>query len=178
MNTTSRSTQTSSPRLKVGAAVLAAAEIVDTKLVAARLRAFTQAYRDYLDAEHTVDEAEARHEAEKLKLAQVGAEHDEAVENLACCLVSEGEPRANPFADCDTSPSGIRRLAPAEAAREVRALLASLARRTNASAATREAGGLEQVTQKVEAALVPLQDHAGRSAGGAPHERRRPPQVR
>lgn len=158
MNTTSRSAQASSRRLRIGAAALAAAEVVDTKLVAARVSAFAEAHRGYVDAGRRVDEAKARLDAERLKLAQLGAEHDEAVEKLACCLVNDGQPRSNPFEAFDAdSPGNIKRMAPAEAARAVRALLAALARSSQISATTREAAErVEQVTQQVEAALAPV----------------------
>lgn len=159
MNTTSRSTQSRSKRLKIGAAVLAGAEAVDTTLVAARLGAFTDQHRGYLETERTVDAAEARLETERLKLAQLGAAHDEAVEKLACSLANDGQPRTNPFEDFGVeSPSHIKRMPPAEAARAVRTLLATLGRTPNLSAATREAGErVDQMTQLVEAALPPYQ---------------------
>lgn len=158
MNTTSRTTQAADPRLKRGAAVLAAAEAVDTRPVAERVRAFRDAHRAYGEAEGKVDEAEARLAAEKLTLAQIGASHDAAVEALACSLVNEGQPRLNPFAAFGAAtPGDIKRLAPEDAAHAVRTLLVGLASRSGLSAATLQAGArLEQATRQVEAALPPL----------------------
>ncbi len=159
MNTTSRSIHSSSSRLKLGAAVLAAAEVVDTKLVATRLTAFAEAQLSYFEAERKVDDAETRLEAEKLKVAQLGADHDDALEALARCLVSEGQPRSNPFDAFGTgAPSAIKRMAPAEAAKACRALVASVQRNKELSAPTLEAAGqVEKATEKVEAGLGPVE---------------------
>ena len=93
----SKSTQATSSRLEIGAAVLTTAQVVDTKSVTARLNAFSEAHRNYGDAERKVDEAEARLDEEKRKLAHLDADHYDAVEALACELAREGEPRKNPF---------------------------------------------------------------------------------
>jgi hypothetical protein len=159
MHTSSRTTQETNARLKIGAAVLAAAEVVDTHLVADRLRAFDEAHSAYLDAAHKIDAADARLETEKRGLEEVGAAHDAAVEQLAVSLVNAGQPRINPFAafDADT-PGAIKRMPPDEAARAVRSLLGTLSRHGGLSAATLAAGAaVEQATQHVEAALVPFQ---------------------
>lgn len=159
MNTMSRTTHGSKSRVKIGAAVLHAAELVDTRLVAPRLQNLKDAYQAYLEAERTVDAAEARLDSEKLTLTELGAAHDDAVEGLARCLVNEGHSRTNPFDAFDVpSPSLIKRMPPAEAARAVRSLLATLERSGALSTPTREAGErVEQMTQLVEAALPPYQ---------------------
>ncbi|MEO8603227.1 MAG: hypothetical protein ABI629_11685 [bacterium] len=148
-----------SRRLKVGAAVLAGAEVVDTKLVSARLRVFTAVQREYVEAQRKVEEADARLDAERRGLAELDAVHDAAVEQLAISLVNEGQPRTNPFAAFDAdSPSVIKRLAPEDAARAGRALLTALSRSDTLSQASLEAGRrVEQATQRIEAALAPLQ---------------------
>jgi hypothetical protein len=163
MNTTSRTTEAVTSRLKIGSAILAAAEVVDSNPIAARLTAFAAAHRVLTDAERKVDEAEAKLEAEKLRLAQRGADHDEAVESLARRLVNDGQPRPDPFgAFVATTPSEIKRMAPAEAARAVRGLIAAIRRGTHLSSATLAAvQHLEEVTQQVEAAVVPVEQLSG-----------------
>jgi len=159
MNTTSRSTLASNPRLKVGAAVLAGAQMVDTTLVKTRIAAVSEALTAYAEAERKVDEVAGRFDTEKLTLAQLGAEHDEAVEKLACCLAADGAPRLNPFAAYDAEgPAAIKSLPPERAARAIRALLAALERAAGHSDATRAAATrVEELTHQVDAALLPLQ---------------------
>ncbi|MEO8604659.1 MAG: hypothetical protein ABI629_18975 [bacterium] len=158
MNTNSKRTQAEHARVKQGAAVLAAAEAIGTKPVAEPLRVFRDAYRAYAESEGKVDETAARLATEKLSLRQIGAAHDAAVEALARSLVTDGEPRVNPFGAFGAeTPGDIKRMAPAEAAQAVRTLLAGLASHTSLSAATLQAGArVEQATQQVEAALLPF----------------------
>jgi hypothetical protein len=153
-----KSTQATNSRLKVGAALLTAAQVVDTKSVTARLKAFSEAHRNYGEAQRKVDEAEARLDVEKGKLMHLDADHDEAVEALACRLVSEGEPRINPFGSFNApAPGKIKTMEPGEAAGAVHALVTMIERNKSLSQATLDAARqAEEAAQKIDAFLPPF----------------------
>jgi hypothetical protein len=158
MNAMSR-TDTVTARVKAGAAILAAAEVVDTQPVAARLAAFVEANRTLVDAERKIDEAEGKLAAGRLQLAQRGADHDDAVELLARRLVNDGQPRTNPFsAFGSVAPGDIRRMGPPEAVRATRALIAAMQRGNHLSPPTAKAvQQLEHATGQVEVMLAPVE---------------------
>ena len=95
---TKKSTTSPGTRLEMGAAILAAARMVDTELIKPRLTAFISAHRSYVAAQRKVDAADDQMREAQAQLTQRDAEQDEAVERLAGALANEGLPRTNPFA--------------------------------------------------------------------------------
>ena len=83
-------------RLETGAAILAAAEVVDATLVKTRLDAFASAHRTYREAQNAVDAAETQLRGVQAKLTERDTEQDDAVEELARALVADDQPRTNP----------------------------------------------------------------------------------
>ena len=143
-------------RLETGAAILAAAKVVDTDLVKPRLAAFASVQRSYTEAQRQVDAAEALLKEGQIRLARRDAEQDEAVEGLARALVSSGQPRANPFAAFGAAaPSGVKQLIPAVEAKAIRQLVAAVQRHKPLNKATSQAAqAAEQAARQVEAAQL------------------------
>lgn len=152
-------TQSPSLRLKKGDALLAKAQVVDTKPLEARLNAFAATHRSYGEAQAKVDEVDAQLRAAVIRLAQLDADQDDAVEALALCLANEGEPRGNPFASFNAeAPGRLKALAVADEAREIHTLVAAVLRGKSLAQATRDAAqAAEQAALQVEAALPPLE---------------------
>ena len=98
-------------RLDTGAAILAAAQVVDVQSVKPRLAAFAKVHRDYLAAQSKVETAEARLGEAAAHVAELDAVQDEAVEGLARSLVNDGQSRRNPFAKfTSATASDIKKL--------------------------------------------------------------------
>src|SRR5438045_3597131 len=104
-------------RAKIGAAVLAAAETVDTRLVERRLTAFAATHRRYLEAQRAVEVLEGKVAAAAAVVKRCDGEQDAALDALARALIRERQPRANPFRGLGVpSPAVLqRRAAGAEA---------------------------------------------------------------
>ncbi len=120
-------------RATIGAAVLAAAEVVDTRLVRDRLARFAQIHARYLAAQRTVAAAVAELTAAEARLAQCDRAQRVCITRLAGALIADGAPRRNPFRALGLpSPALLPRLA---VAAEVRALdrLVQHARRAHRS---------------------------------------------
>jgi len=145
-------------RLETGAAILAAAEVVDVTLVKTRVDAFASAHHTYTEAQNAVDTAETQLRAVQAKLIQADAEQDDAVEELARALVADGQPRTNPFAAFDAAaPSIIRQMNFGEEAKAIHALTTVLQGNPAASKATRRAAqAAEEAANTMEAELVPM----------------------
>ncbi|HVO26922.1 MAG TPA: hypothetical protein VMW56_25200 [Candidatus Margulisiibacteriota bacterium] len=146
----------SGDQLETGAAILAAAKVVDTDLVKARLAAFASAQRSYAEAQAQVEAAEARLKEEQIRLARRDAEQDEATEELARALVSSGQPRGNPFTAFGTAaPSAVKQLPPVTEAKTIRQLVAAVQRQKPVSKATSQAAqAAEQAARQVETAQL------------------------
>ena len=145
-------------RLQIGASVLAAARAVDTSAVKARLRRFEQTHRSYVNAQKKVDAAESQLQALQVRLAELDAVQDEAVETLARALVTDGQPRGNPFdAFGAPAPSTLKRMPFPEAAVAVHQLVATVLRAKGGSEATTQAAqAAEKAAQTLEGALAPV----------------------
>ncbi len=150
--------QAPSTRLKLGQAVLNAAQVVDTKRVQARLKEFAEVHRTYADAQRRVDEAEAKLDAEKLRLQHVETDQDEAIEQLARCLVADGQPRLNPFdAFGAEAPGRIKGMPPSDKVAATTTLVGALRRNQALPSATQDAvQRTEQAAKALEAALPPM----------------------
>ena len=145
-------------RLQLGASVLTAARAVDTTAVEVRLQRFDQAHRNYVGAQRKLDTAEAQLRAAQTRLAELDAVQDEAVENLACALVTDGQPRGNPFAAFDApAPGTLTRCAFAEAAEAVHQFVAVILRSKGVSEATTQAAkAADNAARALEQALAPI----------------------
>jgi hypothetical protein len=145
-------------RLDTGAAILAAAEVVDVTLVKARLDAFANAHCTYTAAQRAVETAEAQLRAAQGKATQRDAEQDEAVEELARALVADGQPRKNPFAAFGVAaPSTVKQLTFAEEAKAIHKLAAAVQADPAVSKATRRvAQAAEETARTMETELVPM----------------------
>ena len=111
-------------RLRIGASVLSAARVADTRLVKRRLTRFAREHRRYVAAQRKVSAMELRLRAARARLSQCDAMQDEAVETLARALVGDGHRRRNPFAAFGgPSPSKLSRLPFADEAEAVHHLV-------------------------------------------------------
>ena len=146
-------------RLKTGAAILAAAQVVEVTAIKPRLTAFASAHRDYVAAQRAVDAAETELQKGQAQVDRCDAEQDDRVEGLARALVTDGEPRANPFEAFHTgTPFAIKQLTPAEQAKTIRTLIGTVQESKTVSTATRRvARAAEQAVGAVEAALLTLE---------------------
>jgi len=157
-----------SMRLRTGTAILSGAQVVDVKPVRSRLDAFSAAHRNYAKAQRKVEEIETQLRGKQTRLVHLDSDQDDAVERLARCLVTDGEPRSNPFVNFNSqAPSTIRILPPAEEAQAIHALVAALQRNKNLSAATLTAArNADKASQKVDAVVAQmntLRDNAVRA---------------
>ena len=145
-------------RLETGAAILAAAEVVDVTLVKARLDAFAGAHHTYTEAQSAVEAAETQLRAEQAKLIERDAEQDEAVEELARALVADGQPRSNPFAAFGAAaPSIVRQMNFGDEAKAIHTLTTAVQGNPAVSKATRRAAqAAEEAANTMEAELVPM----------------------
>jgi len=146
-------------RLQLGASVLAAARAVDTSAVKARLRRFEQAHRSYVSAQRKVDAAESQLRAVQARLAELDAVQDDAVEQLAVALCTDGQPRANPFdAFGAPAPGTLTRLPFPEAAAGVHQLVAAVLRGKGTSERTTQAAqAADKAAHAMEQALAPVE---------------------
>jgi multidrug resistance efflux pump len=141
---------------------LAAARTIDTRPIRARLARFERAHRAYTQAQERVDAAEAQLHSGQARLAERDVERDQAIEVLARALVSEGQPRVNPFAAFGAfAPKKLGHLPAADQVKAVHALVAAVQRQNGLGKPTLQAAQvLDKAASAVEqawAALVKLQ---------------------
>lgn len=146
-------------RVERGSALLAAAEFVDVRLIRDRFDAFADAHGTYAAAHRAVEAAEATLRAGQESVLARDGEQDAAVEELARALVTERQPRHNPFAVFGLpSPSRIQSMAMASEAKAIHQLVAAVQRNAAISETTRRAAlAAESAAQAVEMELGPLQ---------------------
>lgn len=142
-------------RVKVGDALLAKAQLVDTKPVKARLTHFATTHRSYCAAQRQVDEAERQRGVVLRRIEQLDTAQMNAIEALAVALINEGEPRFNPFERFAThAPGQMKGLLIADEIHAVREVVAAVQSNKLLSAATKAlADAAEQAAAAVEAAL-------------------------
>jgi hypothetical protein len=134
-------------RLETGAAILAAAQVVDTAPIKSRLAAFTAAHRSYVAAQDKVDAAEADLRTAQTKIDRRELAADEAVEALALALAAFGP----------LTPSLVKHLTGNEKATAIHQLVAAVQRAKAVSQETREiANAAEEAGRGLETALVPV----------------------
>lgn len=146
-------------RLDTGAAILAAAQLVDVTLVKARLGTFADAQRCYAEAQQHVDAAGAALREGQIRLARRDAEQDEAVEGLARVLVNGGQPRTNPFAAFGTAaPSVVKHMSSEAKTQAVHQLVAAVQREKPIAKATLHAAqAADQSAERLTAALLAVE---------------------
>jgi len=166
---TNKSSMSPGKRLRTGAAILAAAQAVDTKLIAARLSQFATVHRRYAGAQQ---KAEALEALRQKTLARRDAEQDEAVEVVARALVAAGRPRTRPFSGFSTTtPTLIKRLTGADKTVAIYQLIADLRRATGLSPQTLTAvNAADKTAHAAEAATVTI-DRLEVSLRNARHKR-------
>jgi hypothetical protein len=144
--------------LETGAAIMTAAQVVDTTLIQSRLSVFGGAHRDYTEAHLNVVAVEAEISAMQPRLAECDAALDEAVEALANKLVNDGQSRRNPFASFGAKcPSGIKQLDVADKAAAIHKLVVAVrGGKTVGKAILAAAQTADRAAQAMEAALGPL----------------------
>lgn len=142
-------------RLDIGTAVLAAARMIDTEPIKTRLNAFAGAQRRYAEAQRQLEAARVPLQEAQVRLGLRDAEQDRAVETLARALVTDGQPRANPFAAFGTaSPSVVKQMQYAAEAKAVHQLVAALQRNKTVRRVTLDAAAAaDKAATAVEAAL-------------------------
>lgn len=153
-----KSIQRPSGRLQVGKAVLAAASVVDTSLVANRLAKFAAVHELLEAAQRTVDAHQKRFEQRLAKVGTAEAALSDALDELIYALLAERRPRQNPLAPYgNVSSTSIARMKPAERSVAVEHLVAELARDTTLSPATVEAvDTVRRSARNLNAALEPV----------------------
>lgn len=114
-------------QLQAGEAILAAARAVDTRLVKARLTAFERAQRDYAAAHAKVQDAEGKLSAAQVRLGELDADQDAALDAVARALINDGRPRLNPFSGLAAqAPGAMMKLAFADEAAQIHQLAGTL----------------------------------------------------
>ena len=145
-------------QLDAGAAILAAADTVDTRLIKPRLTAFGSAQRTYKVAHEQVRAAEARVAAVQMRLGELDAEQDEAVTALAAALIVDGQRRSNPFnAFGALAPGKLMGLSVADEAKAIHQLVAAVQRDKYTSKPTLQAAqAAEKAARAVEQAVAEM----------------------
>jgi len=94
-------------RLDIGAAILARAQVVDTRTVERRLQAFTAAHGNYVAAQDKVQAAEVELQAANTEAARRQEEVDATIDALALALANDGHSRTKPFASLGMLVAGV-----------------------------------------------------------------------
>jgi hypothetical protein len=145
-------------RLETGAAILAAAHVVDTAPIKGRLSTFSAAHRSYAGAQDKVGAAARDVRAARAKVGRRGAELEAAVEALALALATEGHSRTKPFAAFGAlTPSSVKLLAVDDKIRAVEQLVDRVEQAKAVSQKTRDvAQAAARAARNLAAALVPI----------------------
>jgi hypothetical protein len=146
-------------QLDAGASILAAADPMDTRLIKARLTAFSGAQRTYKTAHEQVLAAEARVTAAQMRLGELDVNQDEAVTALAAALIVDGQRRTNPFdAFGAPAPGKLTELGVADEAKAVHQLVAAVQRGKGTSKLTLKAAqAAEKAAHAVEQGLAEIE---------------------
>jgi len=128
-------------------------------LIKARLTAFKRAQQVYTAAHEKVHAAEATLKAAQTQLGALKPDQDQAVDELACALVADGQPRANPFsAFGPMAPGKLMELRAADGARAIHQLVAAVQRTKGLSKPTLQAAQTaERKAAAVESALTQIE---------------------
>jgi hypothetical protein len=144
-------------RLLIGASVLDTARTIDTRLVRERLQRFEQAHRSYVSAQRRVDAAASQIEALQARLAQLETVGDDAIEQHACELTADHQPRKTPFEAYGGPPPGtLIHLPCAQKTAAVHHIVAVLRSKGATEAVTRAADAADKVATDMDAASLSL----------------------
>jgi len=143
-------------RLQLGASVLSAARVVDTRPVKERLERFERVHAEYVEAQQKVEAGKTEAETAQARLSAGAKRQEKAVENLARALVTDGQARGNPFETFGApAPSVVTKPAPALAAKAVHQLVtAVLAHETNGKRTIEAARAADKAARSVEQAVA------------------------
>lgn len=131
--------QATNRRLQLGATILEAAAVTDTRVVATRFDAFVAIHRRFVESHNTVVEAQAKADTISAQVATAEAAHDAVFDDLLCALVNDHKARHNPVADYGVgSPSRILSKGPADKVAAVAALVSAVLADSDVSPKTRE----------------------------------------
>lgn len=147
-----------SRRQQVGNAVLHAASVVETRAVAKRLAAFTEAHAVYEEAQTAVDAAQAQRRDVRRNMADSSTALEHAIDELAFALVVDRRPRMNPFSAYDVpSPSALKESSLADRLRAAPAVVAAVvADETLSDSSHKAAEALGLQVDALAAATEPL----------------------
>ena len=145
--------------LAIGARILAAAKVIDTKLIKAALSAFASIHRSYAQAQRKVEKVETQLTGHRVRLGQLKHSQKQTLETLARALVTDGQPRGNPFALFGgETPSAICNLAVTDTIMAIGRLVNSVRSSQAVSPASQKAAQAAwRTAQKMEAALGALE---------------------
>ena len=145
-----------STRLNRGNLILANAAQIDTGRVRARLDAFLEIHRQYLEAQVAVNEAEALVAHERSVVDRLDGDANNALVRLSAAMQLDGEPLRNPFARfAPLGPGKMRLLSWQRKVTAIRALAANLRRSLGVSPAVlAAAAAAEQAAERLETALA------------------------
>ncbi len=96
---TPKSHRSNNRRLKLGATILEAAAVADTRIIANRFENFAATHRRFVEAQSAVDAMQRRVDVANEQIAADEAIHDQAFEQLLIALLTDGKPRTNPIAE-------------------------------------------------------------------------------
>jgi len=152
-------------RLASGAAILAAARTVDTRLIKDRLAAFERAQQRYADAHAKVQKSEA--ELEQVQ-GQFRTDQQTVVDALGRAPVADGQPLKNPFAAFgDTTMGQLLHMPPADVVKRLPQLMAAMRGSKIAGKATLQAlPNAEKVTGKMPQTLARIEALAAEARDG------------
>lgn len=155
-------TQVQNPgaRRMVGQTVLAAARVVDTKPVKARLAAFVRAHQAYVTAADKVVAAEAVRDAAHAAVAEADVTQDAAIDALVLELVGAGAPRLSPLKGLSNiAPADLKKLGTQKEAKELLRVTAAIGKRAGLSPAlkrsTKAAHDAATAVLKAAVSVVP-----------------------
>ena len=142
-----------------GAAIVAAADTVDLTAVRKRFDTFAQMQQVYTGAHGTVQAVVTELREGEPVLTQLDLALNEGLEELACRLALDGQPRANPFAayGMDT-PYTLMQLNYGEKAKAIHMLTGMVQADTTLSAPTHHvAQAAEDTARQMETELIPFE---------------------
>lgn len=175
-------TQVKNPgaRRVVGQAVLAAAKVVDTRPVKARLAAFAKAHQAFVTAADKVSAAEAVRDAAHAAVAEADVRQDAAVDALVLALVAAGAPRLSPLKGLSNlTPGDLKKIGTQKEAKELLRIAAVVTKAGKVTPALRRAlKGATDASAAVQKAIMSVvpreklyqESLAGRDALSQPWE--------
>ncbi len=131
--------QATNRRLQLGATILEAAAVTDTRVVTNRLDAFVAIHRRFVESHNNVVEAQGKADTIGAQVAVAEAAHDAVFHDLLCALIADHKPRHNPFAHYGVgSPARLLKKGPAEKVAAVAALVSAVLADPDVSPKTRQ----------------------------------------